>query len=162
MKKIKFDQLFLNSIAKLRKKDLYRNLKSLKRIDAVKIKYKKRTLLNFSSNDYLGLSQDKRIKNDTIKLINKYGIGSGSSRLVSGNYDFHEKIEKELARKKKSEAALVPSISEPFKTNQHLLEWQERGAYNWQPPKTGKLPPLKGSMPTCPAYEFSFLLTKRF
>tara|TARA_Y100000590_G_scaffold228907_1_gene258271 strand:+ start:58 stop:1245 length:1188 start_codon:yes stop_codon:yes gene_type:complete len=107
MKKIKFDQLFLNSIAKLRKKDLYRNLKSLKRIDAVKIKYKKRTLLNFSSNDYLGLSQDKRIKNDTIKLINKYGIGSGSSRLVSGNYDFHEKIEKELARKKKSEAALV-------------------------------------------------------
>tara|TARA_Y100000588_G_scaffold84014_1_gene88596 strand:+ start:238 stop:600 length:363 start_codon:yes stop_codon:yes gene_type:complete len=63
---------------------------------------------------------------------------------------------------RKSEAALVPSIPEPFKTNQHLLEWQERGAYNWQPPKTGKLPPLKGSMPTCPAYEFSFLLTKRF
>ena len=91
MKKINFDQLFFNSILELKKKSLDRNLRLLTKIDTVKIKYKRKTLLNFSSNDYLGLSQNNTIKNDTIKIIKKYGIGSGSSRLVSGNFDFHEK-----------------------------------------------------------------------
>ena len=60
-------------------------------------------MLNFSSNDYLGLSENRYLKNQTIKMIKKYGIGSGSSRLVSGNYDLHEETESILAKKKKSE-----------------------------------------------------------
>ena len=107
MKKINFDQLFFNSILELKKKSLDRHLRLLTKIDTVKIKYKRKTLLNFSSNDYLGLSQNNTIKNDTIKIIKKYGIGSGSSRLVSGNFDFHEKIERELAKKKKSETTII-------------------------------------------------------
>ncbi len=107
MKKINFDQLFFNSILELKKKSLDRHLRLLTKIDTVKIKYKRKTLLNFSSNDYLGLSQNNTIKNDTIKIIKKYGIGSGSSRLVSGNFDFHEKIECELAKKKKSETTII-------------------------------------------------------
>ena len=107
MKKINFDQLFFNSILDLKKKNLDRRLRLLTKIDAVKERYKQKTLLNFSSNDYLGLSQNKTIKNYTINIIKKYGIGSGSSRLVSGNFDFHEKTEKELAKKKKSEAAII-------------------------------------------------------
>ena len=107
MKKINFDQLFFNSILDLKKKNLDRRLRLLTKIDAVKVRYKQKTLLNFSSNDYLGLSQNKTIKNYTINIIKKYGIGSGSSRLVSGNFDFHEKTEKELAKKKKSEAAII-------------------------------------------------------
>jgi len=107
MKKINFDQLFFNSILELKKKNLDRRLRLLTKIDAVKVRYKQKTLLNFSSNDYLGLSQNKTIKNYTINIIKKYGIGSGSSRLVSGNFDFHEKTEKELAKKKKSEAAII-------------------------------------------------------
>ena len=107
MKKINFDQLFFNSIFELKKKNLERGLKLLTKIDPVKVKYKQKVLLNFSSNDYLGLSQNKTIKNNTINIIKKYGMGSGSSRLVSGNFDFHEKTEKELAKKKKSEAAII-------------------------------------------------------
>ena len=107
MKKINFDQLFFNSIFELKKKNLERGLKLLTKIDPVKVKYKQKVLLNFSSNDYLGLSQNKTIKNYTINIIKKYGMGSGSSRLVSGNFDFHEKTEKELAKKKKSEAAII-------------------------------------------------------
>ncbi len=107
MKKINYDQFFFNSLNELKIKGLDRYLKTLIKIDPIKVKYKGRGLLNFSSNDYLGLSQNNIIKRDTIKIIKKYGIGSGSSRLVAGNFDFHEKIENDLAKKKKSEAAII-------------------------------------------------------
>ena len=107
MKKINYDQFFFNSLNELKIKGLDRHLKTLIKIDPIKVKYKNRVLLNFSSNDYLGLSQNNIIKRDTIKIIKKYGIGSGSSRLVSGNFDFHEKIENDLAKKKKSEVAII-------------------------------------------------------
>ena len=90
MKKINYDQFFFNSLNELKIKGLDRYLKTLIKIDPIKVKYRNRVLLNFSSNDYLGLSQNNIIKRDTIKIIKKYGIGSGSSRLVSGNFDFHE------------------------------------------------------------------------
>ena len=107
MKKINFNNLFFKSVLELKKKNLNRDLRSLKRINSIKIRYKNKTLLNFSSNDYLGLSQNIFIKNNTIKIIKKYGIGSGSSRLVSGNFDLHETIEKDLAKKKKTESSLI-------------------------------------------------------
>ena len=107
MKKINYDQFFFNSLNELKIKGLDRYLKTLIKIDPIKIKYQNRVLLNFSSNDYLGLTQNNIIKRDTIKIIKKHGIGSGSSRLVSGNFDFHEKIEKDLAKKKKSDAAII-------------------------------------------------------
>ena len=107
MKKIIFDQLFFNSYKKLKIKRLDRNLKTLRKINQIKIKYKNKILLNFSSNDYLGLSQNKYLKSETVKLIKKYGIGSGSSRLVSGNYDLHEETESILAKKKNSEDSLI-------------------------------------------------------
>ena len=47
------------------------------------------------------------MKNDTIRVIKKHGIGSGSSRLVSGNFDFHEKIESLLAKKKRSQSSII-------------------------------------------------------
>ena len=107
MKKLNFDKIFLRSILELRKKNLDRSLKSLKKISSIKVKYKDKILINFSSNDYLGLSQNKIMKNDTIRVIKKHGIGSGSSRLVSGNFDFHEKIESLLAKKKRSQSSII-------------------------------------------------------
>ena len=71
MKKIIFDQLFFNAYKKLKIKRLDRNLKTLRKINQIKIKYKNKILLNFSSNDYLGLSQNKYLKSETVKLIKK-------------------------------------------------------------------------------------------
>ena len=107
MKKSIFDQLFFNEYRESKKKGLDRKLKTLTKISQIKIRYNNKVLLNFSSNDYLGLSENRYLKNQTIKMIKKYGIGSGSSRLVSGNYDLHEETESILAKKKNSEDSLI-------------------------------------------------------
>ena len=107
MKKIIFDQLFFNEYRESKKKGLDRKLKTLTKISQIKIRYNNKVLLNFSSNDYLGLSENRYLKNQTIKMIKQYGIGSGSSRLVSGNYDLHEETESILAKKKNSEDSLI-------------------------------------------------------
>jgi len=64
-------------------------------------------VINFCSNNYLSLANDPRLKEAAIEAINKYGVGSGASRLVCGNMVLHEKLEEKIAEFKKTEAALV-------------------------------------------------------
>jgi 8-amino-7-oxononanoate synthase len=63
--------------------------------------------LNFSSNDYLGLANNGRIKAAAQGAIAEYGLGSGASRLICGNMGPHEKLEEDLALLKKTESALL-------------------------------------------------------
>jgi len=63
--------------------------------------------VNFSGNDYLGLSHDARLKTAAIRAIEQYGTGTGASRLVSGTNPLVITLEAELARFKQTEAALV-------------------------------------------------------
>ncbi len=74
---------------------------------AVSLTGEKQALRNFSSNDYLGLSRDLRLIERGCEYANRYGAGSGASRLVSGNLEIFEEIEAELALFKQREAALV-------------------------------------------------------
>lgn len=63
--------------------------------------------LNFSSNNYLGLAQDKRVGAAFIRGIEEYGVGSGAARLINGSLSpFHE-LEKILAQFKGTESALI-------------------------------------------------------
>lgn len=64
-------------------------------------------LLNFCSNNYLGLAQDTRIRNAAIKAIKKYGVGAGAVRPISGNLKLHMEAEKALAKFKGAEAAFL-------------------------------------------------------
>src|SRR5699024_1316665 len=64
-------------------------------------------MLLFSSNNYLGYTTDERLQREAIKAIEKYGTGSGGSRLTTGNFSLHEALEKEIAQFKGKEAALV-------------------------------------------------------
>ncbi len=64
-------------------------------------------LLNFCSNNYLGLANDSRLKKAAIAAINRFGTGSGASRLVSGSNISHKRLEEKLADFKKQEACLV-------------------------------------------------------
>jgi 8-amino-7-oxononanoate synthase len=64
-------------------------------------------LLNFASNDYLGLATDPRLKAAAIAAIQTYGTGSTGSRLVTGQRPLHRELEKSIATFKKSADALV-------------------------------------------------------
>lgn len=63
--------------------------------------------IDFASNDYLGLSQNQTILKKALSTAKKYGIGATGSRLLSGNSKIFENFEKEIAKCKKTESALI-------------------------------------------------------
>src|SRR5512137_136056 len=67
----------------------------------------KKISLNFSSNDYLGLARDQRLKDAAVTAINRFGSGATASRLLAGNLKIAEELETSLARMMGTEAALV-------------------------------------------------------
>jgi 8-amino-7-oxononanoate synthase len=66
-----------------------------------------RRLLSFSCNDYLNLSRHPAIIAAAIAAAERYGVGAGASRLVTGNHPLYAELESRLARLKGSEAACV-------------------------------------------------------
>lgn len=64
-------------------------------------------LLNFASNDYLGLAHHPSLKAAAIKAIEAFGTGSGASRLVTGHLSLHAELEARFAQFKHAEAALL-------------------------------------------------------
>jgi 8-amino-7-oxononanoate synthase len=76
-------------------------------------------LLNFSTNDYLGLANDPRLKQAAIEAIDKFGTGSTASRLLAGNLRIAEELENELAQLTGTEAALV--FGSGFLTNSGIF-----------------------------------------
>jgi len=66
-----------------------------------------RPVLNFSSNDYLDLANDPRLKRAGQEAIERFGSGATSSRLMTGHLDLHETLEAQLALLTRHEGALV-------------------------------------------------------
>ncbi len=64
-------------------------------------------LLNFGSNDYLGLSQDPRLRDAVTEAVRHSGWGSGASPLITGRTAAHAELERHLATFEQAEAALV-------------------------------------------------------
>jgi len=64
-------------------------------------------LLNFCSNDYLGLSQHPALRERAAAWAAEFGAGAGASRLVCGTLELHERVEAKVAALKKTEAALL-------------------------------------------------------
>jgi len=68
---------------------------------------KPRTMIMMGSNSYLGLNDHPKVKEAAIKAVEKYGTGAGSPPHFSGYYDVHRELEKNLARLKGSEDAII-------------------------------------------------------
>src|ERR1700760_925222 len=77
------------------------------RTDGLWVERNGRRLLSFSCNDYLGLTQHPDLKAAAIKAIERYGIGAGASRLVTGDHPLYAELESRLAKLKGDEAACV-------------------------------------------------------
>ncbi|PIP37536.1 MAG: 8-amino-7-oxononanoate synthase [Desulfobacterales bacterium CG23_combo_of_CG06-09_8_20_14_all_51_8] len=92
-----------------------RVLRHMLPLNGIETRVNGRAMLNFSSNDYLGLSMHPLVRQRSIEFIHQYGAGATASRLICGNYDYYDRIEKKLARLKQVEAALV--MSSGFQTN---------------------------------------------
>ena len=67
----------------------------------------KRTVLNFASNSYLGISSDPRLIKAEHEADLKFGVGPGAVRFISGTQEPHIKLEKKLAQFYKKEAAMI-------------------------------------------------------
>ena len=63
--------------------------------------------LDFSSNNYLGIADHPRLKEESIRWTNKLGVGSRASRLVSGTFSEYLDLEERIADWKGYEAALI-------------------------------------------------------
>ena len=66
-----------------------------------------RELVNFSTNDYLGLAADPRLTQAVRTVLDDHGWGAGASPLISGHSDLHRQLEDKLALFEQAEAALV-------------------------------------------------------
>ncbi|WP_313126460.1 glycine C-acetyltransferase [Proteiniclasticum ruminis] len=91
----------------LKSKGLYNEIDILEGANGPKIKIRGRELINLSSNNYLGLANDERLKNAAKEATDKYGVGAGAVRTINGTMDIHDELEKTLARFKGTEAAIA-------------------------------------------------------
>jgi len=101
------DDFARNKLATLEREHLRRVLVPTERADDLWVERNGRRLLSFSCNDYLGLSQHPALKAAAIAAIERYGVGAGASRLVTGNHPLYEELERRLARLKGKDAACV-------------------------------------------------------
>jgi len=90
----------------LRARSLERHLREISSAQGPEIEIGSRRLINFSSNDYLGLATDPRLREAAIGAIGDFGVGAGASRLISGTQSPHLRLEQALAKWKGTEAAL--------------------------------------------------------
>lgn len=94
-------------IEELKDQGVYRELPVLETANEAEITLNGKKVINFSSNNYLGFANHPRIKEASIKAIEKYGVGSGAVRTIAGNMDIHEELEKVLAEFKREESAFL-------------------------------------------------------
>ncbi len=94
-------------LAALEEQGLRRRLRDVAGSQGRKIILDGKEVLNFCSNNYLGLADDSRLREAAIECIKKDGVGSGASRLISGNMTAHRELEKAIARFKGAESCLT-------------------------------------------------------
>ena len=98
--------LFAEELEALRARSLDRHLREITVAQGPEVEIGGRRLINFSSNDYLGLANDPRLREAATSAIGEFGVGVGASRLISGTQSPHSRLERALTKWKGTEAAL--------------------------------------------------------
>jgi glycine C-acetyltransferase len=108
-----------DELKEIRNAGLYRRLRRVENEQGPTLLLDGREVINFSSNNYLGIANHPALATAAKEAIDRYGCGSGASRLISGNMTLHEELENQLAEFKGTEAALV--FNSGFQANTGIL-----------------------------------------
>ncbi len=103
----------------LKTQHLYRELRVLESRQAAVSTINGKTVINLSSNNYLGLCTDPRLEAAAKQAIDEFGVGSGAVRTIIGTMTLHQLLEQELAEFKHTEAALT--FGSGFTANQGAI-----------------------------------------
>jgi glycine C-acetyltransferase len=91
----------------LRDQGLYRRLRVLDGEQKACTSIDGRSVVNLSSNNYLGLTTHPRLRERALEAVRAFGVGSGSVRTIAGTMQIHMELERKLAEFKRTEAAVV-------------------------------------------------------
>ena len=98
---------FRDELNQLRARSLLRQLREIGSAQGPNIDLVGEHLINFASNDYLGLAADERLREAAKDALDHFGVGAGASRLVSGTQSPHVQLESAIAKWKCVPAALT-------------------------------------------------------
>jgi 8-amino-7-oxononanoate synthase len=101
------DEFATGKLAALERRNLRRRLVDTQRLDAAATVRGGRELISFSCNDYLNLSRHPAVVAAAIAAVREHGVGSGASRLITGNHPLFAELEDRLARLKGTQDACV-------------------------------------------------------
>jgi glycine C-acetyltransferase len=94
-------------LASLKEQGLYRRLRILDDEQKPHTSFDGRSVVNLSSNNYLGLTTHPRLRERALEATRQLGVGSGSVRTIAGTLEIHMELERRLAEFKKTEAVVV-------------------------------------------------------
>src|SRR5258705_3852360 len=101
------EEFATTKLSELDRASLHRVVAETDRLDGIWVDRNGRRLLSFCCNDYLALTHHPAVKAAAVEATQRFGVGSGASRLVTGNHPLFGELERRLARLKGTEAACV-------------------------------------------------------
>ena len=96
-----------DNLTELKRQGLYNTIQPLESPNGPLITIQGREFVNLSSNNYLGLANDERLKEAAIRATTDFGTGSGAVRSINGTLMLHVELEEKLAQFKGTEAVLT-------------------------------------------------------
>jgi glycine C-acetyltransferase len=100
-------QFLTDELESLNQQGLYRKLRILESEQLPHATFDHRSVVNLSSNNYLGLTTHPKLRDAALDAVRRYGVGSGSVRTIAGTMELHMELERRLAEFKKVDAVVV-------------------------------------------------------
>jgi glycine C-acetyltransferase len=100
-------QFLTDELDTLRQQGLYRPLRILESEQAAHATFDHTSVVNLSSNNYLGLTTHPKLRDAALDAVRTFGAGSGSVRTIAGTMELHMELERRLAAFKNVEAVVV-------------------------------------------------------
>ena len=100
-------QFLSDELDTLKQQGLYRALRILETEQAARSTFDRQSVVNLSSNNYLGLTTHPKLRDAALEAVRKFGAGSGSVRTIAGTMAMHMELEQRLATFKNVESVVV-------------------------------------------------------